>query len=74
MGQDPAGGEEVAEFLFDEVGQASAAGTMRRFAEKGFQVLADDRVENLPLCRPRPVGPALPGRQAGRVRRDRAWG
>ena len=71
VGQDRAG-EEVPELLLYEVRQAGALGAARGFAEKGLQVLADDRVENLPLCLPRLVGPALPTRRAGRVRSDSA--
>jgi hypothetical protein len=42
VGQDAAG-EEVAEFLFHEVWQASALGALGCLAEKSFRVLADHR-------------------------------
>jgi hypothetical protein len=65
VGQNPAG-EEVPELLLHEVRQAGALGALRRYAEKGFQVLADDRVENAPLRRARLVGSVVPCRRAGR--------
>jgi hypothetical protein len=73
VGQDAAG-EEVAELLLYEVRQASALGALGGLAKKGLEVVADDRVEDDLFRRPGLVGPALPGRRAGRVGSNRAWG
>ena len=43
MGEDAAG-EEFAELLLHELGQARARGAAGRLAEKGLQVGADDGV------------------------------
>jgi hypothetical protein len=48
VGEDAAG-EELAELLLDELGQAGAVGAMGRFAKKGLQVGADDGVEDAAL-------------------------
>jgi hypothetical protein len=38
--------KELAKLLLDEAGQAVAVAAGRDFPEEGFQVLADDGVEN----------------------------
>ncbi|MFZ1058261.1 MAG: hypothetical protein WAP47_03600 [Candidatus Rokuibacteriota bacterium] len=48
VGEDAAG-EELAELLLDEAGQAGAVGALGRCAEKGLQVGADDGVEDAAL-------------------------
>lgn len=73
VGQDAAG-EEVAERLFHEVGQAGAVGAPRRLTKKGLEVVPEDRAEDSLLRRPGLVSSALSGRRAGRVHSDSAWG
>ena len=70
MGEDAAG-EELAELLLHELGQAGAVGTVSRFAEKSLQVRADDGVEDTALRLAWPVDRALDGHapQVGSERR-----
>jgi hypothetical protein len=58
VGEDAAG-DELAELLLHEPGQAPAVGTLGRFAEKGLQVSADDGVEDAALRVTWAVGRAL---------------
>jgi len=48
MGQDAAG-QELAELLFHELGEAGAVDALGRFLEEGLQVGADDGVEDAAL-------------------------
>ena len=54
MGQDPAR-EELAELLLDEAGQAVSVAAVGGFPQEGFQMVADDGVEDRVLGVARPI-------------------
>ena len=60
MGEDAAG-QELAELLLHELGETPAVGALGRFAEKGLQMGADDRVEDAALRAAWAVGRAYEG-------------
>ena len=64
VGEDAAG-EELAELLLHEPGQADALGAAGRLAEKGLQVGADDGVKDAAYAAP--VGADVRQAAAGRV-------
>ena len=54
MGRDPAR-EELAELLLDEGGQAVPVAAVGGFPQEGFQIFADDGVQDRVLAVARPI-------------------